>query len=559
MPSEILIRERDGNTRRQPLEGETFSIGRSHENDLCFPGDASLSRAHLIFEHDAEGWTVRDLGSKNGTMVNGLRISESQRLRAGDRVAAGHLVVVFDAKEVDKVDSVEFFAGGSEADTPTAGTVMTSLRGVLSGDSPISGAGSQGAEAQRRLMSHPAVAALMRAGRELAGNLPLGDLFRLILNLAIDAVGAERGVLMTLDEDRLVPRAVHGEGFKISTTVRDRVLREKTSVLVRNILEDEIFKGQRSISEQHIRTMMAVPLQTEDKVIGLLYVDSRFFNREFSPQDLELLTVLANHAAIRIENELLAEVERMEELLARDLEQAGEIQQSFLPQKVPIVKGIELAGHNAACRSVGGDYYDFFTYPDGRVGVVLGDVAGKGMPAALLMSDVRARVQVLAVVPSDLSTLMANLDRMVSVQCPANRFISLFFSVLDPVTGEMTFCNAGHNPPLLIRAGGEVERLEGGGTVLGMLPEVGYEAQSCRLDPGDLCAVFSDGVTEAVDQKDEEYGEQRLIDLLVSLRARPGGATAAAVVEAVVRAVSEWTAGTPQADDITVAVARRTE
>jgi sigma-B regulation protein RsbU (phosphoserine phosphatase) len=104
-----------------------------------------------------------------------------------------------------------------------------------------------------------------------------------------------------------------------------------------------------------------------------------------------------------------------------------------------------------------------------------------------------------------------------------------------------------------------VERLEGGGTVLGMLPEVGYEAQSCRLDPGDLCAVFSDGVTEAVDQKDEEYGEQRLIDLLVSLRARPGGATAAAVVEAVVRAVSEWTAGTPQADDITVAVARRTE
>jgi serine phosphatase RsbU (regulator of sigma subunit)/pSer/pThr/pTyr-binding forkhead associated (FHA) protein len=559
MSSEILIRERDGNTRRVPLEGEKLSIGRSHENDLCFPGDASLSRAHLIFESDAEGWLVRDLGSKNGTMVNGLRISASQRLRAGDRVAAGHLVVVFDAKEADKVDSVEFFAGGTEADTPTAGTVMTSLRGVLSGDSPISGAGSQGAEAQRRLMSHPAVAALMRAGRELAGNLPLSDLFRLILNLAIDAVGAERGVLMTLEEDRLVPRAVHGEGFKISTTVRDRVLREKTSVLVRNILEDEIFKGKQSISEQHIRTMMAVPLQTEDKVIGLLYVDSRFFNREFSPQDLELLTVLANHAAIRIENELLAEIERMEELLARDLEQAGEIQQSFLPLKVPVVSGIDLAGHNAACRSVGGDYYDFFTYPDGRVGVVLGDVAGKGMPAALLMSDLRARVQVLAGEPDDLSALMANLDRMVSVQCPANRFISLFFSVLDPTTGEMAYCNAGHNPPLVIRADGAVERLEGGGTVLGMLPEVGYEARKCQLAPGDLCAVFSDGVTEAVDQKDEEFGEQRLIDLLVSLRAASDGTTAAAVVESVVRAVSEWTAGTPQADDITVAVAHRIE
>ncbi len=302
MPSEIVIRERDGSTRKVPLDGKQLSIGRSHENDLCFPEDASLSRNHLVIESDHDGWSVRDLGSKNGTMVNGLRITESQRLRAGDRIAAGHLNAIFDAKGENVDSSVEFYAG-TDHDTPTAGTVMTSLRGVLSGDSPITGPGGQSAEAQRRLMSHPAVAALMRAGRELAGNLPLADLFRLILNLSIDAVGAERGVLMTLDEDRLVQRAVHGEGFKISTTVRDRVVRQKTSILVRNILEDEIFKGKQSISEQHIRTMMAVPLQTEEKVIGLLYVDSRFFNREFGSQDLELLTVLANRPAGRLLDE----------------------------------------------------------------------------------------------------------------------------------------------------------------------------------------------------------------------------------------------------------------
>jgi serine phosphatase RsbU (regulator of sigma subunit) len=557
MASEIVIRERDGSTRKMPLEGDKLSIGRSHDNDLSVPADASLSRNHLVIEQDDDGWSVRDLGSKNGTMVNGLRITESQRLRAGDRVAAGHLNLVFDAKGESVDSSVEFYAGHDQ-DTPTAGTVMTSLRGVLSGDSPITGPGGHSAESQRRLMSHPAVAALMRAGRELAGNLPLADLFRLILNLAIDAVGAERGVLMTLDDDRLVPRAVHGEGFKISTTVRDRVVREKNSVLVRNILDDEVFKAKQSISEQHIRTMMAAPLQTEEKVIGLLYVDSRFFNREFGSQDLELLTVLANHAAIRIENELLAEIERREGLLARDLEQAGEIQQRLFPLKVPIVEGIELAGHNAACRSVGGDYYDFFTYPDRRVAVVLGDVAGKGMPAALLMSDLRARVQVLAADPGDLGPLMSALDRMVCLQCPANRFISLFFSLLDPVTGEMTYCNAGHNPPLLIRACGEAVRLEGGGTVLGMLPDVGYEAQTCKLEPGDICAVFSDGVTEAVNQADEEFGEQRLIDLLVSVRTADG-ISAVKTVDLVVRAISEWTAGTPQADDITVAVARRDE
>jgi serine phosphatase RsbU (regulator of sigma subunit) len=554
MPSEIVIRDRDGGARKVPLDGARLSIGRSHDNDLCYPADASLSRNHLVLESDPDGWSVRDLGSKNGTMVNGLRITESQRLRAGDRIAAGHLNLIFDA-QVDS--SVEFYAGHDQ-DTPTAGTVMTSLRGVLSGDSPITGPGGQAAEAQRRLMSHPAVSALMRAGRELAGKRPLGELFRLILDLSIDAVGAERGVLMTLDEGRLVPRATHGEGFKISTTVRDRVVREKTSVLVKNILEDEIFKGKQSISEQHIRTMMAAPLQTEERVIGLLYVDSRFFNREFTSQDLELLTVLANHAAIRIENELLAEAERMEQLLARDLEQAGEIQRGFLPLRVPTVDGIELAGHNAACRSVGGDYYDFFTYADGRVAVVLGDVAGKGMAAALLMSDLRARVQVLAGGPGLLGEMMSNLDRMVSFQCPSNRFISLFFSVLDPRTGEMTYCNAGHNPPLLIRAGGSAERLEGGGTVLGMLPEIGYEAKTSRLGRGDLFAVFSDGVTEAVNQADEEFGEQRLIDLLASIRDSES-ATAAAAVERVVRAISEWTAGTPQADDITVAVARRTK
>ena len=162
---------------------------------------------------------------------------------------------------------------------------------------------------------------------------------------------------------------------------------------------DDAFKGRMSIVEQKVHTMMAAPLQTKDRIIGLIYVDSPFILREFTKDDLSLLTVMANVAAIRIENARLAEVEQAERIMARDLSQAAEIQGRMLPDKAPEVPGADLAGFNVACRTVGGDYYDFFTYPDGRVALALGDVSGKGMPASLMMMALHARVQVLAEEP----------------------------------------------------------------------------------------------------------------------------------------------------------------
>ena len=208
---------------------------------------------------------------------------------------------------------------------------------------------------------------------------------------------------------------------------------------------------------------MAVPLQTRDQIIGLIYVDSPSLLREFTKDDLNLLTVMANVAAIRIEHTRFAEVEQARQLLARDLDQAAEIQRSFLPAVAPVVRGLDLAGHNAPCRTVGGDYYDFFPYEQRRVAMVLGDVSGKGMPASLLMMGLQARVQVLIDEPKNLAEVMTKLNRITSLNCPSNRFISLFFCILDGDTGELTFCNAGHNPPLVIRANGEWEQLRGGG------------------------------------------------------------------------------------------------
>ena len=293
------------------------------------------------------------------------------------------------------------------------------------------------------------------------------------------------------------PKAHKGEGFRISSGVRDRVLKEKSSILVRDAQLDDAFKGRMSIVEQKVHTMMAVPLETKQRIIGLIYVDSPFVLREFTKDDLSLLTVMANVAAIRIENVRLAEVEQAERIMKRDLSQAAEIQGRMLPDTRRVVPGADLAGFNAACRTVGGDYYDFFPYADGRVGLALGDVSGKGMPASLMMMALHARVQVLAEDPGDLAAFMTRLNKATCANCPSNRFITFFFCVLNTATGELTFANAGHNPPIVVRASGEAQMLEGGGPVLGILPVAPYSEQRERLGPGDLLVLYSDGVTEA--------------------------------------------------------------
>ncbi len=370
LPRELLIHTPDGATRPLALERERYSLGRSSANELCYPEDAGLSRQHLALEREGDTWMVRDLGSKNGTFVNGVRITSPYPLSKNDRVTAGHIALDFAENSLPPMSdhTVVFIEGATPAST-TSTTVATSLKGVLGQDDKLEGT--------------PQMRALIRAGRELAGNMPLGELFKLIMNLSVDAVGATRGVLMTLEGKELVPQAALGEGFRISSTVRDRVIKEKTSLLVRDARLDEAFADRMSIVQQQIRSMLAVPLQTDDRVIGLIYLDSPHFIHEFTKDDLSLLTVMANVAAIRIEHTRLAEVEQTERLHAKELDQAADIQRGLLPVKAPEVPGVDLAGYNAACRTVGGDYYDFLPYPDGRVGLLVGDVAGKGMPAAL--------------------------------------------------------------------------------------------------------------------------------------------------------------------------------
>ncbi len=556
MPTELLVQGPDGGARSVALEGDRFRVGRSStDNDLCFADDMSLSRWHLVFERDGDFWRVRDLNTKNKTFVNGRMVEEPLRLRPGDRITAGRIVLVFEPEAPDISKSVVFVP--SQPGAPVGATVMTSLRGIFSQETTLPGRRASArpeSPVDRKLPLHNfGVLALLRAGREMLGHRPVQELFQLILDLSIEAVGAERGVVMILEGDRLVARAVRGAEFRISTAVRDRVIQDRASLLVRDTRLDEALKNRESIVGQHILTMMAVPLQTRDRVIGLVEVDSSSLAPQFTQEDLELLTILANVAAIRIEQERAQQVELERNVMTRELEQAALIQRRLLPDDAPSLVGLDLAGHNAACRTVGGDYYDFFTYADGRLGIVLGDVTGKGMPAALLMTSLHAAVQILAAEGREVAETMARLDRVMAKNCPSNRFVSLFYAIVDPRSGEIEYCNAGHNPPLLVRADGTSERLEGGGTILGMFPEEGYESRRTSLRDGDMLAVFSDGVTESHDPAGEEFGEARLAALL----ARHRTAGAAEVVRETLEEVSRFTGGAHPEDDVTLVVLRR--
>jgi serine phosphatase RsbU (regulator of sigma subunit) len=536
--AEISILTPDGRTRSYTLAGDRVGLGRANTNDLCFPDDSGLSRQHLVFERDGDDWQVRDAGSKNGTLLNGERVNGVKPLKAGDRVIAGHLTIVYGASARPFTETVVFI--DTREDRPTATRSAADVLGRLKTPSAT--------------VSADKVGALIKAGRELMGHRPLPELFPLILDLAIEAVNAERGVVLTLEGDSLVVKASSGGNFRISSGVRDRVLKEKTSILVNDVLSDEAFKGMQSLVAQQVRMLMAVPLQTHEQVIGLIYVDSPSLVREFTVEDLNLLTVMANVAAIRIEHARLAEVEQAERILAKDLEQAAIIQRQLLPAEAPQVPGLQLAGYNVPCRTVGGDYYDFLPYPDGRIGVALGDVSGKAMPAALLMTSLQARLRVLAELPTDVGDLLTRLNRHTAVNCPSNRFITFFFSVLDPRTGEIVYANAGHNPPFIARTDGTVERVEGGGLIMGLFAQAQYETLRSRLAPGEVLVLYSDGLTEATNPAGEEFDEGRVMDLLRENRHRH----AQEIAEAITNGVTVFMDGAPAADDLTLVVAKRT-
>ena len=544
-----MISALEGAATRIELSKGPLSLGRSADNDLAYPDDPWLSRFHLSFEQAEGKWWVKDCASRNGTTLNKTPLRDPQRVKPGDLIYAGHLTIeVRDRKPDVQRPVISFVSEKTDHGTREA-TIVTSLDrvlGISAGLTPVPDAGFP-------LSSARVVSALLKAGQELAGHRPLDALFDVILNLSLSAVDAKRGVILTLEEKGdLVVRASKGDGFTISTSVRDRVINGRTSIVISDAQTDQALRQQQSIVMSRVRSMMAVPLQTGDRVIGLIYVDNGAVIRHFAREDLDLLTVMANVAAIRIEHARLAEIEQSEKLMELELAQASEIQQMLLPGAPPPFEGFDLAGLNLCCRTVGGDYFDFLPYQDGRLGLVVGDVSGKGMPAALLMSSLQARVQMLRETMPQPDRAVAILNRNIAERCPPGKFITFFFGLLNS-EGMFEYSNAGHNYPLILRANGNVEQLRGNGLVMGLFPNVLYTLKTTRLEPGDLLALYSDGVTEAMNSRDEEFGEDGLASFLTENR----NLGCEELVQGLVKHVRGWCGNSSFTDDFTVLLVRR--
>jgi phosphoserine phosphatase RsbU/P len=548
---ELVILGPEGESKTVQLIPPTLSLGRSAENDLSYPNDPWLSRNHLRFERQENGWTVRDCESRNGTIVNHLPLKQSHPLSAGDRIYAGHLTIEVRLDTAALPRNVVSFVPGANEPLDQKKTVFTSLEKVLGQTRVVKKVRPD----DITLTTTRVVGALIRAGQELASHRPLEKLFEVILELALSAVDAARGVILTLEKDAdLKLRASKGVNFTISTAVRDRVLRDKISLMISDAQIDEAFREQKSILIHKVRSMMAVPLQAAERVIGLIYVDTGNLLKPFSQEDLDLLTVMANVAAIRIEHARLIEVEQAERLMESELASASEIQRGLLPTDNPQYAGYEIAGFNLPCHTVGGDYYDYLPYHNGSLAIVVGDVAGKGLSASLMMSSLQARVHMLAESSPDPGSALTVLNRAEAKRCPPGRFITFFYGLLDPSTGKLQYANAGHNHPLLLRKDGSAVELTGHSMVMGILDDVCYQTYEAILDVGDILVLFSDGVTEARGSDEtDEFGAERLAAFLTAKR----NASARQMIEDVMAHVRDWTAQTAFADDFTMVIVKR--
>ena len=265
------------------------------------------------------------------------------------------------------------------------------------------------------------------------------------------------------------------------------------------------------------------------------------------------MTTLASVASIRVENASLLDARMARERMEHELTLATEIQQRFQPSTMPESEGYEFQGISFSCYEIGGDYYDFIERHDGKMFVALGDVSGKGTAAALLMSSLHAAIHAQVAAKSTLLETVKSVNQYLANNTPTNRFVTLFIAELDSKTGILQYINAGHNPPLIGRIDGTIEQLDSGGFPLGILPFAEYEMGELQLNTGEALVIYSDGVSEANNLKGDEFGMERLTDVIAKNLSR----SAAGLRDKVESALSEFTQTAPANDDITLVIVKR--
>jgi serine phosphatase RsbU (regulator of sigma subunit)/pSer/pThr/pTyr-binding forkhead associated (FHA) protein len=545
MPTLVLLTGDRAGTR-WPILGDRFSIGRDPGCDAVIgtsdaasgaapadpaPRGDAVSRRQALITHGGGQWYIQDgdqKKSRNGTFVNDQKLPFPGRrlLRGRDRIRVCDIRLEF------------------QPDPESTFDAETSLSHADSGPC----LDSQPADRLRLLL---AVSAALRGTLDPDAILDrtLEHLFRLFPR-------AERGLVVFREEPTgpLVVRALRtprgGPADPAFSTCVVRRCLERVEALLGNDLPAQ-FPDSESIGELSVRSLMCTPLWTPDgQALGVVQLDTRADGRKFTPDDLRLLLGVAGQASMALGNARLHRESLAHQRRARNLEVAQQVQRALLPGAVPDVPGYEFHAHYAAADEVGGDYYDFVPLPGGRLAVLLGDVSGHGVAAALVMARFGAQARACLEEEDDPALAVARLNDLVVRAAVPGSFVTLAVVVIDPTAHTLAVVNAGHPSPLLRRADGDVVEVaspDESGMALGMADAQHYACSEVRLGPGESVLLFSDGVTEAAGSGDRQFGMEGVLGVLSA-----EGHSPRATGEALAAAVRRHAAGLEQGDDITL-------
>ena len=502
---------------------------------------------------------IRDNNSKNGTFLNGKRVQKETELNKGDEILIGSTRIVFDKELSTNVEMTD--AGPSSANINT----IMHLKEILKKPdiSTTIRAAAKDLDLDRIKTEHRSFSVISEVSKALVLHMPLNELLDHVMDLIGENLPMDRGILMLKEGNpaQLIPKVIRinnkrlkDQRILVSQSIVNMVMNKHSSVLISDVQADPQLKSRDSIIKMNIHSAVCVPLWDNKEIIGIIYSDRISLMKPFTDEDLKLLTLLGNLAAVKIENSKSIEMSIEKEKMEKELSLAAEIQTDFLPKATPEFKGFDISGYMTPCYQVGGDYYDYMPIGSDRLGITIADVSGKGVSASLLMASLRASLHSEVHLLYDMEKMTANLNDFIHKSSSINSFITFFFCELNMKSGKLKFINAGHNPPIVLDKKGNINRLESCGLCLGMFPDVEYKAQTVVLHPGDITLLFTDGITESRNKENKEFEEEKLVKFLKKKSKLP----APELIKEIQKEVETFTADTDQMDDQTVVVIKKT-
>ena len=544
-----------------PIRRTPYVLGRSSDCELInvFSDDSRVSRRHAQVVKISNDFYVEDLGSINGTFVNGRKIGTKTKLKDGDVLSIFGFDLHFLTETPTQRAPAVPPAGRSSANASV--TFYGGEPRILSTiqiSSTLSGAEKRVAgNAERKLE------ALIQLLGSLGKSLDIDTMLDGLITGLFDVFPhADRGFVVATEEERqqYAPRLVRYRNedsvaeMRISRTIIDRVTHSKEAILSLDASSDQRFQASRSLSGGGIYSVMCAPLlDSLGNTKGVIQLDSTD-REQFNQQDLDLLASIAPQAALVLSYARVHAEELQRQAIERDLKLARQIQLDLLPDRPPQLDEYEFFSYYKAAYQVGGDYYDYVQLPGGKLAIIIADVCGKGISAALMVAKLSGELKYLLANEPTYTAAVARLNDSVGANETSSTFVTMAVVVMDVQTHRGTIINAGHLAPLLLRADGHIEEVgtECRRPALGLVAGQIYEQMEVSLEVGDMIIMFTDGVTEATNAADELFGQQRLLECL-----RPGSSDAKTMGTDIVSSVDRFTEECPQSDDICLVCFRR--